>query len=263
MISKLKLIVVFGCFSFYVLGCSSDEITTRQEEVSENEQDNHTNEPSFSITTGVGNSAVDLLTENTFTKLNVEIGYMEGFSISSEAEEELKRFLEEFLNKSEGVEITQTQIPSQSKESYSAQDLRAIEAENRQLVPVGNELSVWISVVDGEFESANVIGVAYQNLSASLMGKTIADNTGGLTQASRSSVETAILNHEIGHLLGLVNITTPMVNDHQANGNHCDNSNCLMNASLETTDMFSIIANSPIPQLDENCQQDLIANGGK
>lgn len=93
--------------------------------------------------------------------------------------------------------------------------------------------------MDGKFEDESVIGVACQNLSTSLMGGTIAENTGGLNQAFRSSIKATVLTHELGHLLDLVNITTPMMNEHQANGNHCDDSDCLMNSAVETTDLAS------------------------
>lgn len=183
--------------------------------------------------------------------------------MTEQAQQKVIDFLAEHLHKNQGIEIIQSEIPSQSKENYSAQDLRAIEKESRQFFPAQNEIAVWLSVVDGKYENESVIGLAYQNLSTSLMGGSISENTGGINQASRSSVEAAVLMHELGHLLGLVNITTPMVNDHQADGHHCNNSDCLMYFAVETTDIFSVLVTSSIPELDENCKLDLSQNGGE
>lgn len=255
---KIILIVFISYFSF---SCSSEDTNVTNDDTSGGNTGGGTE--TYRIDLGVGQSAKDLLTGDSFSKLTVEVGYMEGFALTSQAQQKVISFLEGLLNKTSGIEIVQTQIPSQSKENYSAQDLRTIENDSRQLFPSENEITVWVSVVDGKFENESVIGLAYQNLSTSLMGGSISENSGGFNQASRSSIEAAVLMHELGHLLGLVNITTPMVNNHQANGNHCDNSDCLMNFAVETTDLFSLLVTSPIPELDENCKLDLRDNGGK
>lgn len=259
---KAIIIIFVSCF---FLGCSSDDNSEINggNENGGNETGGNNGSTEYRIDLGVGASAKDLLTEATFSKISIEVAYMEGFALTNQAQQQLINFLEKHLNKSSGVEIIQTEIPSQSKGNYSAQDLRVIENENRKSFPMGNEITVWLSIVDGKFENESVIGVAYHNLSTSLMGGTIAGNTGGFGQASRSSIEAAVLKHELGHLLGLVNITTPMVNDHEANGKHCDNSDCLMYFAVETTDLFSLLVTSSVPELDENCKLDLQANGGK
>lgn len=234
---------------FFSISCSSDDGSA---EIS-----------SYQTNLGVGQSANAILSDNTFDKLTIEIGYMQGFSLTNTAQQEVIGFLEEHIRKSQGIEIIQTEIPSQNKSTYSTQDLRAIENDHRQIFPAENELSIWVSIVNAKNQNESVVGVAYQNLSASLMGGTISDNSGGIGQASRSSIEATILMHELGHLLGLVNIGTPMVNDHQSNGNHCDNEDCLMYFAVETTDFFSVLFASSIPELDENCKLDLQQNGGR
>lgn len=211
----------------------------------------------FQTNLGVGQSAKDLVSDNTFSKLIIEIGYMQGHELSNSAEQDVVNFVNQFMNKSEGVEVVQTEIPSLGQENYTTQDLRSIESENRQVFPSDNTLSIWVSIVDGKNQNESVVGVAYQNLSISLMGATISENSGGLNQPTKASIEATIFMHELGHLMGLVNIGAPMVNNHQQNGNHCDNSECLMFATVETTDFFSLLIATPIPELDENCQLDL------
>lgn len=74
-----------------------------------------------------------------------------------------------------------------------------------------------------------------------------------------------MLEHEVGHLLGLVDLGSPMQTNHKdvAHGNHCNNSGCLMYYTSETTDILGFLLTGAIPTLDANCIADLKANGGK
>jgi predicted Zn-dependent protease len=121
-------------------------------------------------------------------------------------------------------------------------------------------------VLDGSYADNNqVLGIAYRNTSMAIFGGTIADNSGGVSQPTRSKLESTVMNHEFGHLLGLVNLGSNMVDNHQdsSNGKHCDNSDCLMYYASETTEIASFLIGNDIPALDQNCKNDLIANGGK
>ncbi len=56
-----------------------------------------------------------------------------------------------------------------------------------------------------------------------------------------------------------------MQTEHQdePNGRHCDNSNCLMFSNINSSDAVANIFGNGIPFLDNNCVNDLRANGGK
>ncbi|HEY0356753.1 MAG TPA: hypothetical protein VGC29_11140, partial [Flavisolibacter sp.] len=71
--------------------------------------------------------------------------------------------------------------------------------------------------------------------------------------------------HEVGHLLGLVDIGSPMQTPHKDadHGSHCNNNSCLMYYASETTDILGLLLTGNIPGLDANCIADLRANGGK
>lgn len=98
-----------------------------------------------------------------------------------------------------------------------------------------------------------------------VFGKKIHDNSGGLGQASRTKLEATVLEHELGHLLGLVDIGSPMQTNHKdaSHGNHCNNTNCLMYYAAETTDILGYLLTGNIPSFDANCIADMKANGGK
>jgi hypothetical protein len=92
------------------------------------------------------------------------------------------------------------------------------------------------------------------------------------SQVTIADVETAALNHEFGHLLGLVDLGSPPVNSHEdpSAEHHCDINGCLMRAELQFGGGLLGMMNkristgkAPVPGLDAECITDLQANGGR
>lgn len=218
-----------------------------------------------------GASANDFLADSSFTDLVIEIDYMEGYEPNSEALDSLKSFLEQRLKKTSVTINEPTVIPAEGQNSYSANEIRALEEQHRDNYTSStesNQLTAYMIIVDGEYNESNVLGIAYYNTSNAFFGGAFDEASGGIGQASRYLVEATSYRHEFGHLFGLVNIEnsgTEMQQDHQdeENGHHCDNDQCLMYYAVETTDFFGQLTGEEIPSLDANCIADLQANGGK
>ena len=213
----------------------------------------------------VGASANDLLSAAKYSSIKIEIQYMPGFQSDAAALNNLTSFLNSLINKPGGVSVIQTQVASAGNTVSSLNDIATIEKNNRTVYTSGNQLGVYFLFTDGNYSEANVLGLAYRNTSMALMGKTIHDNSGSLGQTSRTKLESTVLEHEFGHILGLVNIGSPMQANHQdaAHGNHCNVTSCLMYYQSETTDILGFLITGNIPVLDANCKADLTANGGK
>ena len=247
---------IFGSFiiiSLFIFSCSSDNGGT-------NEQN------TFSSTQKVGDSSNEFLAVGDYTSLTIEVDYVEGFQPSQAALNNLKSFLEARLNKPGGISITiDDMISSPGGSPYSSQEAFDIEKENRDTYTQGNTLAAYFLILDGEFEQENVLGFAYFNTSMALLGGTIENNSGGFNQPNKETVETAVLQHEFGHILGLVDNGTPAVQDHvdEANGAHCDVDSCLMYFAVRTSDFMNNLTGGNIPELDAQRIQDLQANGGK
>ena len=171
--------------------------------------------------------------------------YAQGFELTSAAVNNLKTFIEQRLNKPGGIILKQSAIAAPGKSSYTASDLAAIEDKNRKEFTREDTIAVYFFVADSKFsedtDNSKVLGVAYRNTSMALLGSTIRELSGGLTQPERSKLETVVLQHELGHILGLVNAGTAMVTNHQdaPHGRHCDNSNCLMHYTVETGNVIA------------------------
>jgi hypothetical protein len=231
--------------------------------------DNGPDEPDpYSHTRTPGASAHDFLSDQSYTDLVVEVDYMTGYAPDSGALEQLRTFLEERLNKTTITIRTPTEIGGGGQQTYTLSAIRSLEEANRDQYTEGQTLTAYMLFVDGEFEQENVLGVAHYNTSSAYFGAAYEQASGGLGQPSRSLTEATSFRHELGHLFGLVAIEgsgTEMQTEHQdeANGHHCDNDQCLMYYAIESTDLFGSILGGEIPALDQNCIDDLRANGGK
>ncbi|HET9744258.1 MAG TPA: M12 family metallo-peptidase [Chitinophagaceae bacterium] len=213
----------------------------------------------------VGFSANHLLSAGTYKSLKIEFQYMTGFAPDAAALNHLQSVLSAYLNKPSGITIVTKEIPASSSTTLSIDQVRKVEEENRTVFTVGDQLGVYFLYTNGNFTDNNVLGAAYRNTSMVLFGKKIHDNSGSLGQASRTKLEATVLEHEFGHILGLVDIGSPMQTNHKdaAHGNHCSNTNCLMYYASETTDILGLLVTGNIPSVDGNCAADLQANGGK
>ncbi|MEP6584480.1 MAG: hypothetical protein ABJA90_09435 [Ginsengibacter sp.] len=234
-------------------GCSKNDTTTGLPPI--NAANNKT----------TGYSGKDFLTTNSFNSLKIEIQYMPGFQPDAASVNNITSFLSSLINKPNGITVTQQQIPSGNKNSYTINDIAVIEQNNRSYFNSGSQLAVYVLVTDGNYSDPNVLGVAYRNTSLCLLGKKIFDNSGGIGQANRTKLLSTVSEHEFGHLLGLVDLGTPMQANHidAAHGNHCNVQSCLMYYAAETTDLLGVLITGNIPALDSQCLNDLKSNGGK
>jgi hypothetical protein len=211
----------------------------------------------------------DFLSDKKYDQLVVEIQYVSGNAPTSATLANLQTFLQQRLNKSSGITLTQNAIPAPGKSVYSVDDVQNIENANRTQSATNKTLTAYFFFADGDYASnsgsSKVLGFAYGSSSMAIFEKTIKGLSGGLGQPSVTVLESAVLLHEFGHILGLVNNGTPMQAAHQdvANGKHCDDQNCLMYYSVETSDVVANIAGGNIPALTTSCINDLVGNGGK
>ena len=210
----------------------------------------------------VGASARDLLNAAKYTTVNIQIQYMPGYQLDTVTISNVAAYLNDLCNKPGGFNITQSQVAG-SGDTLNPEKVGILEKQNRTAYTSGSTIALYVLVTDGYDTSGTILGFTFRNTSICLFGKNIFDRSGGFSEPSRISLESSVLEHELGHIMGLVNLRTPMVADHQdlAHGNHCSNPQCLMYYSIDLH--TSILHPNIIPPLDSNCRNDLHANGGK
>jgi hypothetical protein len=213
----------------------------------------------------VGTSANDILASTKYTSVKIEVQYMSGFPPDPGALNHLQSVLGTIVNKPSGVSIVTKEIAAAGNIVLNVNDLIQIEKNNRTAFTSGSQLAIYFLYTNGTYTDDNVLGVAYRNTSFALFGKKIQDNSGGIGQASRTKLVATVAEHEMGHLLGLVDLGSPMTTGHKdaAHGNHCSNTSCLMYYASETSDILGFLITGNIPSFDANCLADLHANGGQ
>lgn len=213
----------------------------------------------------------DFLIDRNYTALNIEVAWVDGAKPTNDALNNMISFLSARINKSAGIKFSTRTIPSPGRTTVDADFLRTYEKANRTSVTSIAEktLTMWVVFLDAEYSTSTdtekVLGVAYGPSSLAVFSKsTYALTPYGVN--SRIMLETFVLSHESGHILGLVNNGTFMLTEHQdtAHGAHCSNTECLMYwKSQSSLDLSGPLDGSSVPQLDANCLADLRAAGGK
>lgn len=275
---KMKFTSLFISFFalFLIIGCSKNS--------DDGGSDNQTANKTANLK-AAGSSANDILSNNNFDKLLIEIGHVAGFKPTVGAISSFESFLKQHSFKQD-IEVVYKQLPSPNEEKLTLDEVVDLEEKNRTAYNDGKTLAIYIYFADApseddiEEEELVTLGAVYWNTSMVIYESTIRTLAGKSSLVSVEDVETATLNHEFGHLLGLVNLSTTSVNDHEGTttdddgnevgDNHCTVEGCLMRAELQFgSGMKKFLEKraskgiADVPGLNSECILDLQANGGR
>lgn len=292
MTTKITKICIFLMLLVVISNCQNDDSSATPIEnnnASVIDEDGNINlralnrvNPNFNLEnlSQLGSSAVDLASAERYSSITLEVVSVEGFEPSEFAKQNLIQFIEDRLNKPDGVTIVEQTIASPNVESYDIQTVFGeVEAVHRTQFNTDDNLAIFIFFADRDDEQTEfsnresnfILGTAYLNTSFVIYESTLRTLTGNNSN-DLERVQAGTLTHEFCHLLGLVNSEfTPQQQPHEdvtedENGElvgnrHCNVRFCLMEATATfTTDMMN---NINVLQLDPLCIEDLRAIGGK
>lgn len=218
----------------------------------------------------VGSWGQRLLTASPYARLRLELDHVAGRPPSTSALNVVRARLDELCNKPGGVEVVVDDVlPAGQQASWSLGELQALEAQARDDYAVGDLAVVHVLYLDGgtdqDSASGGVLGLAYTGTSFALF-KQSCDATANLV-VSPDEVEATVLVHEVGHLLGLVNLGAPLQSAHEdaAHPGHDTTSGCVMVWQVETSNLRQLLLNGGAAptRFDAACVDDLRAAGGK
>ncbi len=261
---NIRFLFIFSLISvLFLSACNSDDSSGNStDDTSENTENKQP----------LGESAEDLLANIVFDRLEVEFVSINGFEPRAETVSNLQKFLEERLNKPGGIVINSRSIDPIGDAPYSTDEIRDIEDAVRTTFNDGSTISVFVLWVDGanvnDTQFSKTLGTAYRNTSVVLYEPTIREFSNDTGEPGRVALESTTLIHEVCHILGLVNLGTPLTSDHEdpLNNKHCIVEDCLMyfRTEVQGLDMKVKMKNlMEVTPLDPLCIADLQANGGK
>ncbi|GGW23538.1 hypothetical protein [Arenibacter certesii] len=222
---------------------------------------------------GPGDSANEMLSNSKFKNMVIEIAYVTGYAPTEAAISDFTTLLEERTHK-DNIRVVKKELPSPGKDSLSVNEVFDLEKENRTVYNDGDTIGMYIYFTDASSDSDKpeedlvTLGAVYKNTSMVIYEATIRRLAKKSLLITTADVEAATLSHEVGHLLGLVDLGSPSVNPHQdpEAPSHCSETNCLMRAELQFgSGMAKMLAakRGSNPGFGVECIKDLRANGGR
>lgn len=190
--------------------------------------------------------------------MTIEVAYQSGAQPASGAVDHLVSTLREVVDKPDGVELSgPTQVPGGAR-TWTTSELRAFAAEHRTRSSSADDAAMYVLAVRGEFEQDGVLGVA---VSATQL-VVFPDNIGELGTdllGGREAIERAVLVHEAGHLLCLLNITyqSDLGHEDPEHPRHSVHEDSVMHWAIETDAISQFFSGAPPAQFHPDDRSDL------
>ena len=222
--------------------------------------------PPPSGSNGPGDHAKFFLQGHTFTRLIVEIDYVDGYAPSMEAVNLLETRLDSVTDKNE-ISFSQRNFSS-DQNRYSIDDIKELEKKNRDFEKGEFTVVIYLLYLNGEFEdNENVLGITYSASAVAIFKEKIDSMDiplwAALSGLSTEDYEKSVLIHEAGHLLGLVNEVYTSQKDHEDpnHPHHSTNDKSVMYWAIEQATITDLVTRDdpePPTQFDDDDKDDLM-----
>jgi hypothetical protein len=184
------------------------------------------------------------------SSLVIEIDYSAGNAPTSESISTLKSRLASVCDKPGGISVSSTATDFSHSGSWTADDVRASGHDTREVGPLADSgvLRWHIIFPSGKYSDESVLGVAVDASTIAIFQDAVDDAEGIFGRPSRDEVEKAVMVHETGHLLGLVNLIydSPTSHEDSEHSGHSNNEDSVMYWEVETVGISQFI-NGDIP----------------
>ena len=207
-----------------------------------------------------GGLALACLRADTYTSMVIEIDYEAGYRPMSSSTDMLLERMESVCDKPDGISFDFSEVSFGHEGDWTADDVREKAWETKDSSAQDGSTLTWqIIFPSGLYEDSSVLGVAVDASSIALFGDSIETANGPFNRPSVEDVENSVTVHEVGHLLGLVNLVYQSPVDHEDDNNkgHSNNEDSVMYWAIESADIGNIIFGSLPNEFDDDDLGDL------
>ncbi len=209
----------------------------------------------------------DYLRADPYTKWVIEVDFVNGMKPEQSAFDLLKTRMDGVANKPDGIAFEfGAALPATNRE-WSSREVLEYAEDHLDQGSHGNTVVTHLLFLDGKFSDPNVLGVAIGHGTVALFSEVIRDvcTTQNLCFSGSSSIFQAVMVHEFGHAIGLVNHGIAMKTPHEDTDHpgHSSNRNSVMYYAVETSDVLNILTNGPPTTFDADDRADVCQAGGK
>lgn len=206
----------------------------------------------------VGAMARTYLQGSPATSIVVEVDWMSGRKPSNTALSHLESILRRELSKPDGVSVQLGAEMNTAETSWTVSKLVAAERAFRAERSGGTRVTMWIAFLGGSLaQQESALGAAFAASAAVVFRDRIGEAATALIQSSE--IERAVVTHEVGHLLALVNIgyESRFTHEDPAHPNHSNNRDSVMYWAVEDISLRNLLAGGPPDDFDEADRADL------
>ena len=202
-----------------------------------------------------GDKGKDYLKNDIYTYLLIEIDYVPGYAPDNDALSLLIQRITFYTNKTIKDKVLNAELENRDK--YTIEEVYELEKKHRNYYTANDVAVLYFIYLSGEFaDEKNVLGVAYTGTSIVVFKETI--KKAATVYLPVRDIESAVLVHEFGHIIGLVNINYKSDRNHEdtAHKYHCINPKCVMYYEVESRKLSIIFTGLPT-DFDDNCRKDI------
>jgi len=174
------------------------------------------------------------LENDRYSDLTIEYDYAPDAVPTFKARGMLIQRMEQYCEKDSIEDVLDDQISFNDIEMrYTEQYVQMLTEKYSDLESRDDRLVLHVFYLNGEWKQDNVLGLSYGGTNIVIFEEQIRSVASQSRNLSPADIESSVLVHEFGHILGLVGIDYN--SDHNIEGHHCDESqgDCVMAASVE------------------------------